>query len=96
MNKKEIGEGIAKLDRLLFGMPIRKQKTRRIKLSFAHIKNILRIVCKADLHLINNVIKANIQIGAKNVIKLLLIIIRVVDEMGNVNDACKKDGGVVA
>ena len=94
MNKKEVGEAIDKLERLLFGMPIKGKKTRKIKFSFKHIKNIFLVLKGADLPLINNVIKANIQIGAKNVLKMLFIIIRIVDEMGGVHKVYKKKGGV--
>jgi len=90
MKKSDVSEAIDKLDRLLFGPPTEKKP--KIKFSLVHLKNLLKILVKADIHLLNNIIKANVQIGPKNVIKLLFIIIRVVDEMQIVNQEQNEEG----
>ena len=83
---------IDRLDQLLFG-PTKKKQRMKIKFSFTHLKNLFLIVSKIDIHLLNNLIKANIEIGPKNVIKLLFMQIRIIDEMERVNEIHKKRGG---
>jgi hypothetical protein len=90
--EKDFSDQIDRLDQLLFGPTKKKQRTK-IKFSLTHMKNILLIISKIDVHLLNNLIKANIEIGPKNVIKLLFMQIRIIDEMERVNEIHKERGG---
>jgi len=86
---RDFSDQIDRLDQLLFG-PNKKKRKTKIKFSFTHLKNLLLIVSKIDLYLLNNLIKANIEIGPKNVLKLLFMQIRIIDEMERVNQIHKE------